>query len=261
MVMDLIIWLCVIIYFVALIHLICFTLPSIRKRHKSFKPYPPRKEGENFYEKNLQFFVLFRQILLFFLPLALGAIVLGDNVSSQFSSLFVLGLSLNVFWVVQLPLLAKANLHITFASKPLDENSINDNSPNEEYRDWLEIDPSKENCVACAIYNLGFHTYKNALVLLYFGKEIEIIPCNDDKLKDRLDKLDFNKKYRVQKRHGGAAFNPKDNYLTIPPKEVFIFPIFVRVKETPIREKVTIEFSSETSWGKTVTEIPMKLKK
>lgn len=236
------------------------TLPSIRKKLKSIKPYPPREEGENFYESNLHLFVLIRQILLFFLPLAIGVMVLGDSVSSQFSSLFVLGLSLNVFWAVQLPLLAKANLHVTFIAKPLDENPFNDDLTNDEiYGDTILINPEKVNRIVCAIYNLGFHTYKNALVILYFGEEFEIITCDDSKFKDRLNRLDFYKAYSVQKKHGGAAFNPKDNYLTIPPKEVFLFPVFVRVKKKPIREFVTIEFSSETSWGKTVIKIPMKL--
>jgi hypothetical protein len=158
--------------------------------------------------------------------------------------------------------LAKANLHVTCVSKPLDENPLNDELRNEEqYGDNLVIYPQKVNRVVFATYNLGFHTYKNALVILYFGEEFEVIPCDDFEFKDRLHNLDFCKIYSVQKKHGGAAFNPKDNYLTIPPKEVFLFPVFVRVKRKPIREFVTLEFSSETSWGKTVMKIPMKLEK
>jgi len=258
--MELIVGLILLVYFVLLAHFIYLTLPSIRKKHKSFKPYPPREEGENFYEKNLLYFVITRQILLFVLPLAIGVIILNDNFTSQLSSFFVLGLSINVFWVVQLPLLTKANLHVTFTSKPFDEKSESFELQNDEkYTGSIVLKRDKLNRVVCAIYNLGFHTYKNALVILYFGEECEIIPCDDQVFKDRLQVLDFFKKYSVQKKHGGAAFNPKDNYITIPPKEVFLFDVLVKVQKEPIRKFVTLEFSSETSWGKTVIEIPMTL--
>src|SRR3990170_7932723 len=65
--------------------------------------------GKNGYESNLHIFVLIRQILLFLLPLMLSIVVLGVSFASdQLLSLVILWLSINVFWVVQLPLLTKA---------------------------------------------------------------------------------------------------------------------------------------------------------
>jgi hypothetical protein len=258
--MDLVVWPCLVTYFVVLGHFIALTLPSIRMKHKLFKPYPARKDGENFYERNLHYIVLVRQILLFFLPLAVGTVVLQDTVLSQLSSLFVLGLSLNVFWIVQLPLLNKAKLLVTYSTKPLDEEKpIDYESPDEHYDNYLELQAGKINRVICAIYNLGFHTYKNAMVILYFGPEIEVIPCDDFEYKPYMKKLDFNKIYSVQKKHGGAAFSSKDNYLTIPPQEVFLFPVLVRIRKTPVRDFVLVQFSSETSWGITEVKKPIKL--
>ena len=63
--------------------------------------------------------------------------------------------------------------------------------------------------------------------------------------------LDLKKKFSIQKIHGGAFFSPKDNFLTIPPQEVSIFPMYVKIPKRQKKGRMHIEFYSENSWGMT----------
>ena len=230
-------------YFSALVCFVYYLLPSVRKKEKL--KMGGVKSGENFYEKNLHYFVVARQAMMFFLPFALAetvATIFYDSsaISSQLTTLFVLGLAINVFWVTQLPSLTKANILVTFTSKPIDENPDNDEDINEVYEENLKIKSDRINKVVCAVYNLGFSAYKNAMIIIYLGKEFEIFPLNDPKYGERLKRLDFSKSFTVQKKHGGAAFTPNHNFLTIPSKEVFLFPMFVRLAENVPKNKKNI---------------------
>ena len=108
-----------------------------------------------------------------------------------------------------------------------------------------------------AIYNLGFSTYKNGMVLIYFGGEFDIIPCDEK----TYNELDFNKKFTIQTKHGGVAFTPKENFQSIPPQEVFIFPVLLRVPNIAKNGNIKIIFSSENSWGMKEILIPFEIVK
>ena len=194
-----------------------------------------QKKIATFYEKHLHFLVIARQMLLFFAPTASSIVLLGyDKTSEFFASLVLLGLSLIVFASIQLPLLMKAHLLVTF--------EVDD----KVYDSTVAFFAGKETYMAARVYNLGYSTYKNSTLIFYFGKDFEIIPLNDPKYAD----LDFKKKFDVQKRHGGAVFTSKDNFLTIPPQEVFIFPMRIRVpKEETEDHLIEILFHSESTWG------------
>jgi len=134
---------------------------------------------------------------------------------------------------MQLPLLMKAHILITF--KINGENQVS----------RINFRSGKTTYVESGIHNLGFSTYKNFTIIFYFGEDFEIVPYDDQLYKD----LDFKKKFDVQKRHGGIVFNPKDNFLTIPPQEVFVFPMYVRAPNKEVESEISILFFSESTWG------------
>jgi len=193
------------------------------------------KKIAKFYDTNLHFLVLARQIFLFILPTAV-LMVLSISISIELEHLlgsFVLGVSLVIFVSIQLPLLMKASVLATF---------IIDGEPQGSK---LNFKPGKTTYVECTIYNLGFSTYKNSTIIFYFRKDFEIIPHEDP----LYDDLDFKKKFDIQKRHAGIAFNPKENFLTIPPQETFVFPMWVKVPDKEEEREMTILFHSENTWG------------
>ena len=186
-----------------------------RKRHLSEDGF--KKKIAFFYEKHLHKLVLARQILLFFFPTAVLmvlAMLFPIKLEYLLGSI-VLGLSILIFVSTQLPLLMKARLLITF--------SINDGG----WSETLTLRPGKTTKVESAIRNLGFTTYKNSTIKFYFGKDFDVIPYENALYPD----LDFKKKFTIQRRHGGVMFDPKDNFLTVPPQEVFIFPMWVKVPD------------------------------
>jgi hypothetical protein len=216
------------LYF-ALLLILVFILSPKRRRYL---------KNKNGYEDNLHILVMSRQILLFFLPLMLSVTFLGAVFTlEQLLPLLVLGLTINIFWIIQLPLLTKAQLFIDFSVGDLDHFNSN-----------LLLKPSNERLIYTRIYNMGFSTLKNATVLIYFGNDFEIIPCTDAKYKG----LDFEKKFTIQKQHSGAIFTPKDNFQTLVPQEWFLFPVIIKTpKELLDNSKFTIQFYSENSWGLT----------
>lgn len=238
------------VYYIILLQFIYFLLPQIRRNLKETV----------FFEKHLHYFVIIRQALLFFAPLAISVSIMGLTFTSQqLTSLFVLGLSINVFWVVQWPLLTKAHILVTFTSKTLSDAEA-DEGYDEKFSSKIIFEAEKITLVKAAIYNLGFSTYKNATVLIYFGKHFKIIPCDDEEFGPRLKKLDFSKCFSLQKRHGGIAFAPKENCISIPPQEVFLFPVYLHVPASVPKEErwITVQFYSENSWGMTEVKVPFE---
>lgn len=229
------------VYFAFLIILIFLLSPKTRRKLKD----------KNDYESNLHSFVLFRQILLFLLPLMLSIAIFGVSFTyDQLLPLIVLGLSINVFWVIQLPLLTKAQLAIDFSV-----DQIND------FDSGITLTPKTKQTIYTRIYNLGFSTLKNATVLIYFGDQFEkskcrIIPSDTEEY----NKKEFKKCFRIQKAHAGVSFTPTENFLTMPPQEWFIFPVIVEISECELDSKVVVQFYSENSWGVTQYRAPIKTK-
>ena len=183
--------------------------------------------GKKGYEKNLHIFVLIRQLLLFLLPLMLSIVVFGVSfVSNQLLSLVVLGVSINVFWVVQLPLLTKANLFVDFSVDNI-----------EKFDSRIEVNADKEHLIYTRIYNMGFSTLKNATVLIYFGKGFNVIGFKDSRYRD----LDFEKMFTIQKCNSGVLFTPKDNFQTIVPQEWYLFPVIVKTPKK-VLDKIEVQF-------------------
>jgi len=228
------------IWIIFLLVFVIVLSPPIRRRINVTSIFGKRwkKKIANYYEDYLYILVIIRHILLFFAPLAFFSIVDFSIVLEHSLSLILMGLSVIIFVSIQLPQLMKAHILVTFTidKKPYD-------SP-------IVFESGKEILVEGNIYNLGFSTYKNFVIIFYFGEDFEraIVPCNNAKYQD----LSFKKKFGIQKRHGGVFFSPKDNFLTIPPQEVFVFPMYIKVPKKEIDREMHIEFYSESSWGKVV---------
>jgi len=212
-------------------------------------PYSRRKLREcrfaGFYEKHLHSFVLARQILLFFFPIAV-LMALSPVVPIKleyFLGSVVFGLSTVIFVSIQLPLLMKAHLRVSFR--------IDDG----KWVKTINLRAGETHKVEFAIENLGFSTYKNFSIIFYFGPKFEVLPPSHPKYMRK--HLDFKKEFSIQQQHGGAMFSPKENFLTIPPQEVFIFPIFIKAPKKEDKYPLTIQFFAENTWGMNRISIPI----
>lgn len=189
------------------------------------------------YKKNMHFVVILLQILFFLAPFFVSVIVFGEQaVADQLTPLFALGLSIVVFWVAVLPQLTKAQIFVDFRVDNLGT-----------FKPQIILSANSEHLIVTRIYNTGFSTLKNAMVLLYFGKGFEIVPFSDFKYRG----LDFEKEFTIQKENCGALLAPMKNYQTIPPQEWFLFPLIVKTPSVESNHEITLQFGSETSWGLT----------
>ncbi|MGA2309432.1 MAG: hypothetical protein ABSG57_07790 [Candidatus Bathyarchaeia archaeon] len=244
-------WLCNVLYLV-LLYYVPFLAVSI------FLVYAKKSRNlrsKDWFRKRLNILVIFRQILLFLLPLMFSLIldlILGTSFTiEQLPTLVALGLSITVFWVVELPLLTKVDIFVTFGVD--DGNAIAE----EDYVDKVVLDPEKENIVNTRVQNLGFTTLKNVAVEIYFGDGFEVVPSDDPKY----TRLDFPRKFSRQKTHCGVVFAPSDNFQTIPPQEVFVFQNIVRTPKNMQKGMVTVYVFSENSWGMKEIKAPIEIKK
>jgi len=229
------------VYTIVLMIFITMLCPPVRRKLKEISLYGDcfKKRIAESYEKYLYILVIIRQVLLFSALIVIVSIMDFSITLEYFPSLILLGLSIIVFVSVQLPLLMKAHILVNF--------KIDD----EVYDSTISFKPREDpTLVEARIYNLGFSTYKNSVAIFYFGEEFEILPCNDPKYEHL--KFHFKKEFSIQEIHGGALFSPKDNFLSIPPQEVFIFPMYIKIPEKEKKGIMHIDFYSENTWGMTV---------
>ena len=227
-------------YYGLLIVTIFFLIKRFRIHWYREKEYKKKKFH---FENNVHKFYGIRQLLLIFFPLVFSITILGiSNSWGQISkilgtnllTLIVLGLSINVFWIIQLPLVMKANLVVDFSVDKVGDFN----------EDEILLKTHSQHIVYCRIYNAGYSTLKNATVLLYFERGVEIVPCD----KPIYDNYDFVKDFSIQKGQCGISFNCLKNYLTIPPQEWFLFPIILKTKNA-LEQKINLQLYSESSWG------------
>lgn len=206
-----------------------------------------------FYRKKLHLFFILRQFLIFIFPLMFFITFLCcvcprteffTILSDNFLSLIVLGLAINVFLIVQLPLLNKSNVVIDFSV-----DNVND------FKEDIELKSNTEQIIYCRIYNSGYSILKNSVILIYFKQGIEIIPYS----KVNYEQLDFQKKFSTQECHSGALFAPLENFQTIPPQEWFVFPLKVKPLYRII-SFATVLVNSDTSWGQSEYIRKMKIR-
>jgi hypothetical protein len=126
-----------------------------------------------------------------------------------------------------------------------------------KYVKTIKLHSGKTHKIECEIQNLGFHTYKNFVIKFYFGEKFKIMPSNYRGYKD----LDFGKEFGIQKRYGGVIFTPKDNFLTVPPQEVYVFPMYVKAPNEEERYTLTVQFNAENTWGMNELSLPVIVRK
>ena len=229
------------VYTIVLMIFIIMLCPPVRRKLKEIKLYGDccKRRIADSYEKYLHRLVIIRQVLLFSALIVIVSIIDFSIALEYFPSLILLGLSIIVFVSVQLPLLMKAHILVNF--------KIDD----EVYDSTISFKPRKDpTLVEARIYNLGFSTYKNSVAIFYFEGDFKIVPHTDPKYEDL--EFHFKKKFSIQKIHGGALFSPKENFLSIPPQEVFVFPMYIKIPEKEKKGKMHIDFYSENTWGMTV---------
>lgn len=222
-------------YFGLLIVLVFYLLKKVRIHFY--------REKISWFENNLHRFYGVRQLLLMFFPLIFSLTFLGLShsweqiqliLSEHLLSLIVLGLSINVFWIIQLPLIMKANVIVDFSV-----DSLNNFKENE-----ILLNSNSRHIVYTRIYNTGYSTLKNATVLIYFERGVTIVPCDES----IYGQFDFTKDFSIQNRHCGVAFNCLKNCMTIPPQEWFLFPVILNTKNE-LEEQINVQLYSENSWG------------
>jgi len=226
---------------------VSFTVLLSSKIRRYFRKKP-------WYKYQLNIFLLIRQILFFLLPLWIATVIATATIGAtsalnQLPALIALGLSIIVFWVVELPLLMKADILVTFGVD--DGNAI----PERKYSDKLVLVAEEDNIVNTRIHNMGFSTLKNARIEIYFGDGFEVVPFADARYRN----LDFTKKFSVMKTNCGVIFSPMDSFQTLPPQEVFIFQTIVHPPRKLLRETVIVHFASENSWGLREIEAPIEM--
>lgn len=217
------------------------------------------------YEGCLHALVVLRLVFLSLAPFMFSLFVFRFNATiNQLLTLVFMGVSIVAFWVVELPLLTKASIEVTFATAL--SNDINLNNQIYKRKFWSSeaaFEPEKEHFLVVRVYNLGFHTYENATVTIYLGTEFNIIP-NDEKHDSTYAKIDFLKPFKIQKSYNGVRFTPSDdNFQSIPPKGCLLFPILlISPKHAPNKDenaKIETQFTSDNSWGMTQILKPYKI--
>jgi hypothetical protein len=214
------------------------------------------------YEKYLHIIVISRLALLFFTPIMFWLAVFGfASTVNQLLSLVVIGGSIVAFWIVELPLLLRASIDVTFATQISREINLNNEICRKKFLSEPTFEPAKAQFVVVRVFNLGFHTYENFTVTVYFGKDFEIISANDDKHGSRYDEMDFQKPFALQRAYGGVRFTPSDeNWMSIPPQGAYLFPILIiPPRDAPNDAMITTEFPSDNCWGITRIRNPYKI--
>jgi hypothetical protein len=225
------------------------------------------KEISGWYEGHLHSMVIFRLVLLFLAPLMFSFAVFSfASTVNQLLTLVIIGGSIVSFWILELPLLTEASIDATFATALSDDINMNSQiyRGKNSFSSEATFKSEKEHFLVVRVYNLGFHTYENATVDVYFGGRQFVIIPNDEKPDSRYAEIDFRKSFKIRKSYDGVRFAPSENNLqSIPPQGCLLFPVLVRSpKYAPkdVEEAViTVEFSSDNSWGMTQMRKPYKI--
>ena len=68
------------------------------------------------YERNLHYIVITRQVCIFLMPLMFALAFIGSSFAfGQLTPLILLGLSINVFWFLQMPQLTLAHIEVDYS--------------------------------------------------------------------------------------------------------------------------------------------------
>jgi len=99
------------------------------------------------------------------------------------------------------------------------------------------------------ITNLGLATFKNCVFSVVFPEGFEI--SEDPKL---YKGIDFVKNFDVQRKNRCIQFLPNNNYMTFPPCNHLVFPIWVNTPNKAGNYRISSMLSSESAWGEAKRE-------
>lgn len=228
---------------------IAFVTLTLRHTRRVFYEKSLLKGGRwKFYEKYLHQIYLCRFIFMFFFPSAVVILFFGVEVTSkQFLNLLVMGLALVTFASIEHPLLTKPNVFITML--PTEKKSYR-----EEHEFSICVRAGEEKLLMFRVVNLGFHTIKNCTAIFYFHDGSK--PLEDPRL---YNQVDFKKIFSIQRKNKGILFSPLNNFISIPPQEVVVFPVWIKASDAKGKGDVEVQIYSESTWGMSSIKIPIRV--
>ena len=183
---------------------------------------------------------------MFSFPFAITLLFFGvETTSVHFLNLLVMGLALVTFASIEYPFLTKPNV---FVSVLPSENK----SYQEEHDLSICAKAGEEKLLMFRVVNLGFHIIKNFTAIFTFPSGFELL--KDSGL---YNGVDFKKSFSIQRKNNAVFFSPSKNFLSFPPQEVTVFPVWVKVYDKKGKGDVEILVHSETTWGMSSTKIPI----
>lgn len=245
-----------------ILDLLLFAISSILLllRGKMYEVYIFSEEGTrkdkiaHYYYKDLLSILLTTNIFgTLFLPFCVVGIY--DNIfekdflQKNVTSLFILGITLIVFFYIQVPTMRKPSIYVT-ALKSLGGEFERRPHPT------LCLRSGAEELILFDISNLGINFYKNCCVWFSFPKDFELIGYNEK----TYGQIDFKKGFVIQKRNTAAIFSPDKNYQSIAPTNELAFPIKVKTpREKTENKEVMISVQCENRFGEAKKLIKINL--
>ena len=203
-----------------------------------------RKIGQ-WYEDNLHKLYLTRLALTFLFPIAVGVLWFSNTNQDFLLNLLLIGLALLTASFIELPALTKAHMFLTqIEDCPGQLNCIYKEGISCKARERnLVMLPGEERIVMFRLQNLSLHALKNCVVWFIIPRNFEIIKIN------QRNTIDFSKKYSIQKRNNACMFALEPG-LSISPNDCAVFPLKLKlVKKGHDGDKITVQLSSESTWG------------
>jgi hypothetical protein len=197
-----------------------------------------------FYEGHLHHFIVVRLACSFLLPLAVGILFTGIVDATFYLNLLVIGFTLVTFSYIEFPSLTKPKIFISTWEKIEGEN---------KHYQFLKIDRTDGiQKVRFRIVNLSLHPLKNCTFFITFPESFKIVKYR----KEKYEGMDYTREFSFQKTNNACVF--KLTNVILPPQGVFMCTvIFDEVKEDE-NKPVQIDVCSESTWGNTVDEIPIR---
>lgn len=213
-------------------------------------------QSENYTKESYVIFMFSDLFFLFLLPISI-AIAIRINIQDNLLNLIAIGFAMMTFSAVELPSLTKPHVFISVLSE--DEKEITSLTECKEVEMQLTAKVGVQRVIMFRAANLCMHTLKDCTFIFNFPKGyFSLLPFDDP----AYEHLDFKKEFTIQKRNNACLFTPKNNFNTISPSDCLIFPIIVKpLISSEKKLEVTVEVSSQSTWGSSQYGFPIKFLK
>jgi hypothetical protein len=246
-----------------LMFILLFIITSSSARRFFYGLYFKRKKGllcsiGKLYERKLRYLYVLRFVFLFLLPIAIAiafrAFGFPINIQDNLLNLIAIGFAMMTFSAIEMPSLTKPHVFISVLSEYGKE--ITSLAECKEVEMQLTVKVDVQRVIMFRAANLCMHTLKDCTFIFNFPKGFfSLLPFDDPAYKD----LDFKKEFTIQKRNDACLFTPKNNFTTMSPSDCLIFPVIVKpLKESEEKFEITVEVSSQSTWGSSQYRFPIK---